>query len=145
MIWLLILIFTLFGIPGPLQTEPTATLAVRITNLRSQKGQLGLSVFRNAEGWPEKWKQAERWTMIPVDSSSQEIIIAELPTGRYAVSVFHDENNSGDLDKNIMGIPKEGYGVSNNAQAGLFGPPKFEDALINLESNETSIEIEIAY
>jgi uncharacterized protein (DUF2141 family) len=46
---------------------------------------------------------------------------------RYAVSVFHDENSNGKLDRNLLGIPREGVGASNNA-VGHFGPLKFDDA-----------------
>jgi len=41
--------------------------------------------------------------------------------GKYAVSVFHDENSNGKLDTNFLGIPREGVGASNNAK-GHFGP-----------------------
>ena len=143
--WLQIMMLTLFGASGPGQDEPTTTLTVRITNLKNHDGQIGLSVFRNPEGWPEDWKQAERWAMVPIKSSPQEIVIEDLPIGIYAVSAFHDENSNGKIDKNFMGIPKEGYGVSNGAKAGMFGPPKFEEALINLEPTGTTINIAIEY
>jgi len=42
----------------------------------------------------------------------------------YAVSVFHDENYNGKLDTNLLGIPREGVGASNDAR-GNFRPPKF--------------------
>jgi uncharacterized protein (DUF2141 family) len=135
----------LLGVSGSDQKDPVATLTVRITNLKNQDGQIGLSVFRVPTGWPEDWKQAERWAMVPIESNPQEIIISDLPVGRYAVSAFHDENSSGDIDKNFMGIPKEGYGVSNGAKAGMFGPPKFEEALINLDPTGTTIDIAIEY
>ena len=140
-----IMILMLLEAPGLIQTEGAVTLTVGINNLKNQKGKLGLAVFRTAEGWPDMWEQAERSTLVLIDSKPQEIMISDLPLGRYAVSVFHDENSSGDMDKNFIGIPKEGYGVSNNAKAGLFGPPKFEDAQFDLSSNETRIDIEITY
>jgi len=39
--------------------------------------------------------------------------------GTYAVSAFHDENSNGKLDRNFMGIPREGVGASNNAKGHL--------------------------
>jgi uncharacterized protein (DUF2141 family) len=40
---------------------------------------------------------------------------------------MHDVNKNGELDKNALGIPKEGFGFSNDA-AGTFGPPGFDKA-----------------
>jgi len=34
-------------------------------------------------------------------------------------SVLHDENKNGKMDKNIAGIPVEGYGVTNNPKPAL--------------------------
>ena len=48
---------------------------------------------------------------------------AGLPSGDYAIALFHDENANGRLDR-VAGIPTEGVGFSNNPQL-LFGPPRF--------------------
>ncbi|MEK8015864.1 MAG: DUF2141 domain-containing protein [Candidatus Parabeggiatoa sp.] len=50
---------------------------------------------------------------------------------RYAIAAYHDANGNEKLDKNFFGIPKEGYGFSNNAR-GTFGPPSFEKAAFEL-------------
>ena len=39
----------------------------------------------------------------------------EIPPGTYAVKIHIDENENGELDTNFLGIPKEQYGISNNA------------------------------
>ena len=64
-----------------------------------------------------------------------------LPKGEYAVSVYHDANLNEELDTNMMGIPKESYGFSNNAK-GFMGPPSFEDAKV-LCNNNISITIKL--
>lgn len=58
-------------------------------------------------------------------------VVQDLPPGRYAVNAFHDENDNGELDTNIVGIPSEGYGFANDPDS-TFGPPKFEDAAVNV-------------
>ena len=65
-----------------------------------------------------------------------------LPFGKYAISVFHDTNNDGELNTKIFGIPKEPVGFSNNVK-GSFGPPKFEQALINFDRDDQLLKIEL--
>ncbi len=62
----------------------------------------------------------------------------DLPSGDYAVALFHDENGNGKLDTSL-GIPREGIGFSNNPRL-LFGPPRFAAAsfaVTNLAVDET--------
>jgi uncharacterized protein (DUF2141 family) len=48
--------------------------------------------------------------------------------------LFHDENGDGRLDTNVLGIPREGVGVSNN-KIRSFGPPKWDDAKFALKGD----------
>ena len=59
-------------------------------------------------------------------------------------SIGHDENENGELDKNIMGIPTEGFAFGNNSM-GTFGPPPFEKAKITLGSNTEKQVINLRY
>jgi uncharacterized protein (DUF2141 family) len=68
----------------------------------------------------------------------------KLPAGEYAVSLFHDENDNKVLDKNFIGIPKEGIGTSNDAK-GSFGSSKFEDAKFAVKAGLKTITIHIIY
>jgi uncharacterized protein (DUF2141 family) len=60
------------------------------------------------------------------------------------VSVFHDENSNGKIDRNFMGIPKEGVGASNDAE-GRFGPPKFDDARFTYRGGLNVLTIHVRY
>lgn len=66
------------------------------------------------------------------------IIFDGVPDGTYAVSIIHDSNGNGELDSNLFGIPKEGFGFSNDAM-GTFGPPSFEKAKLVVSSSATAI------
>lgn len=65
-----------------------------------------------------------------------------LPYGKYAIAVFHDENQNLKLDKSILGWPVEKYGFSNNAR-GVFGPPELNEQLITFNSSIRSHRITI--
>ena len=55
------------------------------------------------------------------------VSIPDVPVGTYAAQGFHDENDNGRLDRNILGLPKEAMGFSNDAPMRM-GPPKFDMA-----------------
>jgi uncharacterized protein (DUF2141 family) len=67
----------------------------------------------------------------PAVSGVAEVIVRGIEPGIYAVQAFHDENSNFDLDRTLLGWPKEGMGFSNDAPM-RFGPPRFEDAAIDV-------------
>ena len=49
------------------------------------------------------------------------------------------------MDTNFLGMPKEGYGVSNNAR-NRFGPPSFKDAKFTVDANNSiKLSIQLIY
>jgi len=79
---------------------------------------------------------------IKVDGQSVVWKISDVPYGDYGIAAFHDENSNGKMDKNLLGIPKERYGFSNNVRA-TFGPPKWEKAKFAVKNSTTNISIEV--
>ena len=83
---------------------------------------------------PNQWRSGTiTWTRNGNKTAS--ISFDQLPPGTYAVAVFHDKNNNGILDKNMLGIPLERYGFSNNARE-TFSAPSFNSASIDLSSDK---------
>jgi MipA family protein len=65
-----------------------------------------------------------------------------LAPGRYAVLVFHDENNNGALDLNFMGIPREPLGFSRRYWGR--GAPVFADAAIEVAAGASlPVDVEL--
>ena len=118
-------------------------ITVTITGLHSDKGNLYLSLYHSAEGYPKKASAAFRLSFTSISNGRATIILDDIPQGVYAIACYHDENNNGKLDTNFFGIPVEGTGASNNARGSL-GPPKFRDAKFMVNS-DTSQTIKIVY
>jgi uncharacterized protein (DUF2141 family) len=80
------------------------------------KARSELQLFSVGEGFPNDASKAIQVQSADIDpqTSSAQIVFTNVPEGVYAVSVFHDENMNQRLDKNFMGVPKEGYVASNN-------------------------------
>lgn len=132
--------------PDVKQADPTTTgsIAIKVSGLKNNKGQLGILLFTNPEGFPSEWQKSFKNVLIPISGDLATYTFTDLPYGKYAISVMHDENVNKKLDTNMFGIPKEGYGVSNNAK-GTMGPPKFQDAHFLLDKSAVSVAIKLNY
>jgi uncharacterized protein (DUF2141 family) len=119
-------------------------LTIKLVGFRSDKGQTCVSLFNTAKGFPGKYDQAYKILRSPIKGNQATLEFSDLPYGIYAVSVLHDENSNNKMDTNFIGIPKEGFGASNNPR-GRMGPPLFDDAKFDLKSASKSIEINIKY
>lgn len=125
-------------------SSPGHTLTVEIKGLRSSSGKVGVSLFNSASGFPREGKQAVAQKWAAISGTSATATFSNLDPGVYAVAAMHDENGNGKLDTNLFGIPKEGYGASNNAK-GRLGPPSFDAAKFDLTDSSKTVEIQTQY
>jgi acyl-CoA reductase-like NAD-dependent aldehyde dehydrogenase/uncharacterized protein (DUF2141 family) len=126
-LWVLALVV---GCGAAVAETPSAaggSLMVEVTLPAHAHGEIGYLVFAGAEGFPDDRGKALRREFVPVaegEGGVQRIDVGRLLPGRYAVSVYLDENGNHRLDKNWLGLPKEAVGVSNNAKG--LGAPSFD-------------------
>jgi len=128
------------------QTRGTGTLTVHVNGARNTKGKIGVSLFQSPQGFPEDTSKAIRQESVEIDPStmSTQVVFKNLPQGTYAVSVLHDENGNGKMDKNFVGMPKEGYGASNNPKKKMHAPT-FDEAKFSLDNAEQTIGVTLIY
>ena len=117
------------------------TLTINITGINSIKGNVYVYLYTSEEGFPIEVSKANSYKKAKVNSNNVTVFFKNLKPGTYAVSVYQDIDANGKINQNFLGIPKEPVGVSNNAK-GFMGPPKYEDAKFDLNSNKT-IEIKL--
>src|SRR3974377_2274066 len=117
--------------------------SIHVDGFRNTKGDLGVNVFRLPDGWPEDSSKAAFHSGFPIqgDHATAEFT---LPEGRYAIAVLHDENTNHKLDRNFIGIPKEGFGFVNNPRVGL-SAPSFEAAILPVACPRTETSIHLIY
>ena len=117
-------------------------IRVEITGVENEDGQVFIGLFNKQDGFPDKGSEYNG-VFVKAKGGILYHAFIEIPGGEYAIAIFHDSNANEKLDKNFLGIPKEGYGFSNNATA-TFGPPSFEKA--KFEFNDTyTAQIQIGY
>ncbi len=112
----------------PLKSIAQFTLTVEINGLRSSNGNILLQVF-------DEEQNTIKGVVEGIENNKCIIVIENLKSGKYAFRYFHDENSNDEMETNWMGMPKEGFGLSNNAK-GLFGSPKFKKWIFELGDNK---------
>ena len=122
------LIFTILWAFGTAIKAQTVNLTVNIKNFKNDRG----TVVVTLQDPSKKGIQEQTGKII---NNVSQVIFKNLMAGKYAISLFHDENNNKKMDAGIFKIPTEGWGVSNDAK-GNFGPPKFEDMLFMIEESK---------
>jgi uncharacterized protein (DUF2141 family) len=119
-----------------------ARLTLRVVDLRNHDGDLILTVFRTADGFPADHAKSVNCQVRPANGDG--VFTVDLPPGTYGASVLHDENRNGRIDTNFLGIPKEGYGVTNNPKprrrAATFG-----EATFSLPATGADLTLSIQY
>ena len=123
-----------------------ADLTVRIEGVRSADGDIRVALHRRADGvdFPDS-AGILKAAMRPAGKAG-DLVFEGLPPGEYAVAAFHDEDRDGDLNTNLLGMPTEGYGFSNEAR-GTFGPPGFDAAAFTIRAGEErpAVTVKLGY
>jgi uncharacterized protein (DUF2141 family) len=120
------------------------TISGTIAGLRSSNGYVKIALFHSKEGFPDNPEKALKKQIRGIDSLSCHMSFNNIEYGEYAIGIFHDENGNGEMDTGLFGIPKEGYGASNDAK-GFMGPPKYRDAKFTLRSDTLHMKITMNY
>ncbi|MEJ1238898.1 DUF2141 domain-containing protein [Chryseolinea sp. T2] len=116
------------------------TVEVKLTGVKPGQGNLRVGLFNegNYLKTPVEGKIAK------ATAESVVIVFENVPAGTYALSVIHDANENGDLDKTKLGIPKEGFAFSNNVM-GKKGPPSYDKAKFEVRSSTVKQELKMRY
>lgn len=113
---------------APLISIAQLSLTIEINDLRNNHGHVRFELNN---------EHKEQLAAISKTISGKKcvIVINNLKPGKYAFKFIHDENNNEKLDINWIGIPKEGFGFSNNPNL-TFGPPSFEKTVFELSQSK---------
>ena len=123
--------------------ESRVTLTIKMVH--QQVGMVLLSVYSDPSQYAY---EPGIWFEIPKSSTKDSTIVFEfdLPKpGRYALAVLDDENSNGELDRNFLGLPVEGFGFSNNFIAKGLNIPHYEDLLVTFNKGLNEIVVEIRH
>ena len=114
-------------------------IVVNITNVKSNEGKIYVGLYDSENSF---LKTTFRGQVLAIENNTCKTIFKDVPSGEYAISIYHDINSNAKLDKNFLGIPKEDYTCSNGA-TGFMGPPKWNDAKFILEKSTSYQELKL--
>jgi uncharacterized protein (DUF2141 family) len=119
-------------------------ITVEVSNLKNNIGIVQIALYNKEGTIPDK-AQNQYFLKKRVKPTDKQIrtTFKNLPKGRYAVSIFHDENNNGRIDKGFL-LPEEGVGLSNFDSIDFLHLPNFKSASFEL-NRDTIIPIKIHY
>jgi uncharacterized protein (DUF2141 family) len=117
-------------------------IALTIKGIENQNGHIAVGLYKSPQGFRTP-SYAIRGVNLTPKGDQLTYTFTHIPNGIYAISIFHDENRNGKLDENFVGLPKEGYGFSNNVRP-IYRGATFEESKFELK-DQTSLTINIGY
>lgn len=128
-----------------LAEEPCLGIHVNILDIRNSTGKVACALFESPDGFPTEFvKSATNITMLEIRDTQARCHFLDIPPGTYALAVIHDENLDGKLATNWLGIPREGYGFSNDVTASM-SAPSFDAASFEYDGQNLDMTISLNY
>ena len=129
-------IFAIYLLLAPALLFAQSSLTIEIVGLESDKGNVLVALL-------DKHEKDVMNKSCKITDHRCTLTFNNVRDDQYAIRFFHDENRNDELDTNILGIPKEGFGFSNDAM-GKFGPKDFSEWLFEV-SGDTTIKMTAKY
>jgi uncharacterized protein (DUF2141 family) len=118
------------------------TLHINATHLTTSKGQLLVAIYDSEDAFLDISKAVRIQAFSIENKDNFKINFDNLPAGEYAVTLAHDLNGNGKLDVNMMGIPSEPYGFSNNVRP-KFRAAKWSEAKFKFGEKGEKVDIKL--
>ena len=141
---LITLLLVLCSAIGACDAYAQSAINVNIGKIRNNKGVCCVLLFTDPSAFPGDAKRAIASKVIKAEKGVRNIRFEKIPPGTYAIAVIHDENEDGLLNTNFLGIPKEGYGASNN-NLPMTSAPKFSGSSFTISGKDKTLEIGLKY
>lgn len=124
--------------------QSKGNLVVKVNGIESAVGQVVIAVCSN-QAQIDKPYQPFKYKIEKVKAVGSLTTTLDLPVGEYTIIVFHDENNNTKHDTNLVGIPKEKYGFSNNKFSKIGGKPTFQEAKLKVTDQTQTTQINLRW
>lgn len=114
-----------------------SSLQIKVSGFKNYNGDVQIALWNSSVGFPDDYNTSYI-TKTESAKANFSTTIEDLEPGTYAIAMYHDKNRNSNLDTNFLGIPKEGFGFSNNPLI-LTGAPSFQKVKFTIERNQKKI------
>ncbi len=134
------------GATSPATSHERGTLIIEVHGAATEKGTVRMALDPSAETFLKDMANHPEWRSLsaPGGQETVRIEVSNVAFGTYALRGFYDVNDNEKLDTNLLGIPAEAYGFSNDARR-WFGPPKFEDAAFAFSGDQQVVTVVLSH
>ncbi|MEL6691787.1 MAG: DUF2141 domain-containing protein [Pseudomonadota bacterium] len=108
-------------------------LTVNVESIAKAQGTIVLGLFDEAS---YDGDGAVNGANLKVEGNDVTVTFEGLEPGEYAVKLYHDVNDDGEMNTNPFGMPTEPFAFSNDAK-GRFGPAKWDAAKLSVSTDGT--------
>ena len=130
--------------PEPATDLDTFSITVDVSEFRNSDGMAQITLYDKEEDFLSDDSETARVERVEIDGKKATVTFEGVAPGQYAVALMHDEDGDGEMKTNLIGIPKEGIGMSNDARP-KFGPPKWKDAVFTVDNKDVALTISMMY
>jgi len=123
----------------------SGNLRVTVTEIKNSDGEINFSLFNQAIGFPKDGTKSLKQIRGKIERGKCTVTFESIPYGKYAISIYHDENNDKQLNKSWYGKPIEGVAISNDVKGSMNGPPTFEMATFDFNSHKNGLIVKMNY
>lgn len=137
----LLLPVLLLSIP---QNPDPSVLDVEISNIRNKRGNILISVYFSRDEYPYHPLRTYVVSKSQLAGGLIKYEISDLKPGVYGMALLDDEDNSGGMNYNFLGLPAEGFAFANNVKPFLKNPD-YEKVLFPLKSGKNQMKLIVRY
>lgn len=122
--------------------ETEIDIQVQVAGLRSTQGRVLVAAHASRETFPSQWEKASAMSSMAAQTPVTTVALKLPAPGRYAIIVVHDEDGNGQMSKNLIGLPREGYTTGGNPAQLQF--PRFSSAVRELRESRR-LDLQVLY
>jgi len=115
---------------------------ISISNIKAKRGNLMIGWYNSEASYNERNNPIFKKLVTVNQQKEVTVVFEKIPAGKYAISMFLDENGNKEMDTNFLGIPKEQYGFSNNVLPATRAA-NFDEASFDVKDNPSTISIRL--
>jgi len=119
-----------------------ADITITVRGVRNDQGKIAALAFVKPDGFPDRVAMAATQAQVPARQGAVTLVLKNVPAGKVALTILHDEDGDGKLKRNLIGIPTEGVGMTGKPLGNR--APRFTEALVEIQADEKR-EITLKY